>query len=109
MISVAALCVCKLTSQPANDSPIIEAGFLRPLVNLLAFKDSEKIQSRTATALCNLASSMEKNQWAIVNAGAVQSIKGLVMEMSVDIQIKMTACIERLSRSGMYSPFKYLL
>ena len=70
---------------------------------------NEVIQSRAASALCNLAASIEKNQWAVVNASAVQSIKELVMEMPVNIQIKMATCIERLSRSGMHSPFNCLL
>ena len=109
IISAAVSCVRHLTLQPANDSPVIEAGFSQPLVNLLAFKGSETIQSRAATALCNLAASIEKNQWAVVNASAVQSIKELVVEVPVDIQIKMTTCIERLSRSGMHSSFHCLL
>ena len=67
------------------------------------------IQLHAATVLCNLAASVEKNKRAIVNAGAVQSIKELVMEMPVKIQIEMTICIERLSRSGMHSPFNCLL
>ena len=108
-ISVAALCVSNLTLQLENASSVIEAGFLRPLVNLLAFKDRKIIQLRAAAALCNLAGSIEKNQWAIIDAGAVQSIKELVMEMPVYTQFRMTACIERLSHSGMHSPFNCLL
>ena len=60
------------------------------------------IQLGAVNALRNLTASTEKNQWAIVNAGAVQSIKELVMAMPVKIQTRMTACIERLSRNGMH-------
>ena len=108
-ISAAVSCVFNLTLRPASDSPIIEAGFLRPLVNLLAFKDSEEVQLNAAKVLGNFSASTEKNKWAIVNAGAVQSIKELVAEAPASIQIEMTRCIKNLSHSCMRSPFDSLL
>lgn len=104
-VFAAVLCVCNLTLQPTNDSEIIEAGFLRPLADFLAFKDSETIQLNAVKALRNLAASTEKNRWAIVDTGAVESIKELIMEVPVNVQIEMTHCIETLSSSGMHSPF----
>ena len=108
-ISPAVSCVWNLTDQPTNGSLVIEAGFLRPLVNLLAFKDSGTVQFYAAGALCKLAANTEKNRRAIVDAGAVQSIKELVVGASVGIQIEMTGCIRNLSSSGMHSPFNCLL
>ena len=90
-----------------NGSPIIEAGFLQPLVNLLALKDNEIIQLDAAKALHNLAASAEENKWAIVAAGVVQSIKELAMVMPVSIQIEMVHCINALSHTGMDYPFNY--
>ena len=104
-ILAAVSCVRNLTLRPVNDSLIVKAGFLQPLVNLLAFKNSEEVQLDAASTLKNLATGTEERKWAIVNAGAVQSIRELVLEMPVKIQIEMTLCIENLSRSGMYSPF----
>ena len=107
-IYAAASCVFNLTIQPTNDSPIIEAGFLQPLVALLAFKDNEETQLRAAGALRNLAASPGMNRRAIINAGAVQSIKELVVEAPVGIQIEMTGCISNLSGSSMHSPLSCL-
>ena len=108
-VHAAVSCVRNLTRQPTDDSPIIEAGFLQPLVNLMAFKDSGEIQLDAASALRNLTASTEENKRAIVDAGAVQSIKELVMGMPVDIQIEMTTCIKALSCSGMRSSQLYSL
>ena len=102
-------CVFNLTFQRTNDSPIIEAGFLQPLVALLAFKDNEKTQLCAIRALCKLAMRRGMNGGAVVDAGVVQSIKELVLETPVKIQIEMTHCIENLSRSGMPLPFNRCL
>jgi len=82
-----------------NESPIIEAGFLQPLINLLAFKDNEEVQCHAISTLRNLAASSEKNKWAIVKAGAVQSIKELVLEVPMNVQSEMTACVAVLALS----------
>ena len=101
-------CVINLALQPTNGSRIIEAGFLQPLLKLLSFQDHEKIPLRTARILHKLAESPE-NRRAIVNAGAVQLIKELVLQVPVGIQIPMTLCIANLSNSGMDPPFNRLL
>ena len=100
-------CVSNLALHPTNRSPIIEAGFLQPVVKLLSFKDLEDIPWCAALILCNLAASPE-NRRKIVNAGAVQSIQELVLQVPVRTQIEMTRCIKYLSKSGMHSPFNRL-
>ena len=107
-IFAAASCVWNLTDKPTNGPLVIKAGFLQPLVNLLAFKDNRTAQFYAAGALCRLATNAENSRRAIVDAGTVQSIKELVVEASVGIQIEMTGCIRNLSSSGMHSPFNCL-
>ena len=107
-IDTAVLCVSNLAFQPTNRSPIIEAGFLQPVVKLLSFKHHENIPFNAARILRNLAASPE-NRRDIVNAGAVQLIKELVLQVPVGIQIPMTLCIANLSNSGMDPPFNRLL
>ena len=102
-------CVRNVTLRSEHDTPIIEAGFLQPLVNLMAFKDSEMIQHFAAEALGNLAESTEKNKLAVVDASAVQLIKELIVESPADTQVQMARCIRCLSRSGMHSPFNCLI
>jgi len=101
LILSAAACARNVSIHPLNESPIIEAGFLQPLINLLAFKDNEEVQCHAISTLRNLAASSEKNKWAIVKAGAVQSIKELVLEVPMNVQSEMTACVAVLALSGM--------
>ncbi|KAF9654285.1 ARM repeat-containing protein [Thelephora ganbajun] len=99
LILSAAACARNVSIHPLNESPIIEAGFLQPLINLLAFKDNEEVQCHAISTLRNLAASSEKNKWAIVKAGAVQSIKELVLEVPMNVQSEMTACVAVLALS----------
>lgn len=100
LILSAAACVRNVSIHPQNESPIIESGFLQPLINLLSFKDNEEVQCHAISTLRNLAASSEKNKLAIVKAGAVQSIKELVLEVPMNVQSEMTACIAVLALSG---------
>ena len=98
--------VCNLAAWPMNRPLIVEAGFLPPLV--LALKNGE-IQLGVAKALGTLAASTENNKLEIFNAGAVQSIKDLIMEAGAGVQIEMITCIRNLSCSGMSSPLNHVL
>ena len=102
LILSSAACVRNVSIHPLNESPIIESGFLQPLINLLSFKDNEEVQCHAISTLRNLAASSEKNKSAIVNAGAVQSIKQLVLEVPMNVQSEMTACIAVLALSGAF-------
>lgn len=70
------------------------------MINLLSFKDNEEVQCHAISTLRNLAASSEKNKLAIVKAGAVQSIKELVLEVPMNVQSEMTACVAVLALSG---------
>jgi vacuolar protein 8 len=102
LILSSAACVRNVSIHPQNESPIIESGFLQPLINLLSFKDNEEVQCHAISTLRNLAASSEKNKTAIVKAGAVQSIKELVLEVPTNVQSEMTACVAVLALSGMF-------
>jgi len=99
LILSSAACVRNVSIHPQNESPIIESGFLQPLINLLSFKDNEEVQCHAISTLRNLAASSEKNKKAIVKAGAVQSIKELVLEVPLSVQSEMTACVAVLALS----------
>lgn len=104
LILSAAACVRNVSIHPLNESPIIASGFLQPLINLLSFKDNEEVQCHAISTLRNLAASSESNKLEIVKAGAVQSIKELVLEVPMAVQSEMTACIAVLALSGMCMP-----
>jgi vacuolar protein 8 len=100
LILSSAACVRNVSIHPQNESPIIESGFLQPLINLLSFKDNEEVQCHAISTLRNLAASSEKNKTAIVKAGAIESIKELVLEVPMNVQSEMTACVAVLALSG---------
>ncbi|CAH7685073.1 armadillo-type protein [Phakopsora pachyrhizi] len=84
---------------PQNKSPIIEANFLHPLIELLAYDKNEEIQCHAISTLRNLAASSEKNKEAMVKAGVIKQIKELVLSVPLSIQSKMTACAAVLGLS----------
>jgi len=99
LVLSSAACVRNVSIHPQNESPIIESGFLQPLINILSFKDNEEIQCHAFSTLRNLAASSERNKIAIVKAGVVHSILKLVLDVSVNIQSVMTACVAVLTLS----------
>ena len=92
-------CVLNVSTHPQNESLIIKSGFLQPLINLLSFKDSEEVQRHAVSTLRNLVASSEENKLAVVKAGAVHSIRELVLDVPVNVQSEMTACVAVLALS----------
>ncbi|KAG4304661.1 hypothetical protein PORY_002054 [Pneumocystis oryctolagi] len=92
-------CIRNISIHPLNESPIIDALFLQPLVKLLSTSTNEEIQCHAISTLRNLAASSERNKYAIVEAGAVQKCKQLILNVSINIQSEMTACIAVLALS----------
>ncbi|KAG0151328.1 hypothetical protein CROQUDRAFT_36870 [Cronartium quercuum f. sp. fusiforme G11] len=99
LILSAAACVRNVSITPQNESPIIEANFLHPLIELLAYDENEEIQCHAISTLRNLAASSEKNKEAIVQAGAIERIKELVLSVPLSVQSEMTACAAVLGLS----------
>ncbi|ODQ75705.1 hypothetical protein LIPSTDRAFT_213642 [Lipomyces starkeyi NRRL Y-11557] len=111
-------CIRNISIHPDNESPIIEAGFLKPLVALLRKSGApsvsgtansnnapasnateEEIQCHAISTLRNLAASSERNKKAIVDAGTVDKCISLVPNLSTSVQSEMTACIAVLALS----------
>jgi vacuolar protein 8 len=67
---------------------------------LLSFDENEEVQCHAISTLRNLAASSEKNKGAIVEAGAVERIKELVLTAPLVVQSEMTACVAVLALSG---------
>jgi vacuolar protein 8 len=102
LILSSAACVRNVSIHPQNEAPIIEAGYLGPLVDLLSFEENEEVQCHAISTLRNLAASSEKNKGQIVAAGAAQKIKELVLSVPVNVQSEMTACVAVLALSGAF-------
>jgi vacuolar protein 8 len=104
-------CIRNISIHPLNESPIIDAGFLNPLISLLAYQENEEIQCHAISTLRNLAASSERNKKEIVEAGAVDRIRDLILDLSYVVQSEMTAAIAVLALSGIYKilPFFHIL
>lgn len=99
LILSAVACIRNISIHPHNESPIIEAGFLRPLVDLLGSTDNEEIQCHAISTLRNLAASSDRNKQLVLEAGAVQKCKQLVLDVPLTVQSEMTAAIAVLALS----------
>lgn len=97
LILSAVACIRNISIHPHNESPIIEAGFLKPLVDLLGSTDNEEIQCHAISTLRNLAASSDRNKALVLEAGAVQKCKQLVLDVPMTVQSEMTAAIAVLA------------
>lgn len=59
-----------------------------------------EVQCHAIPVLRNFAASSDKNKTTIVEAGVAQTIKELVLEMPMDVQSEMIACIAVLALSN---------
>jgi vacuolar protein 8 len=99
LILSAVACIRNISIHPLNESPIIDAGFLKPLVELLGSTDNEEIQCHAISTLRNLAASSDRNKQLVLEAGAVQKCKDLVLKVPLSVQSEMTAAIAVLALS----------
>lgn len=99
LILSAVACIRNISIHPMNESPIIDAGFLKPLVELLGSTENEEIQCHAISTLRNLAASSDRNKQLVLEAGAVQKCKQLVLEVPLSVQSEMTAAIAVLALS----------
>ena len=101
----AVACIRNISIHPLNESPIIEARFLKPLVELLGSTNNEEIQCHAISTLRNLAASSDRNKELVLQAGAVQKCKELVLHVPLSVQSEMTAAIAVLALSDDLKPY----
>ena len=99
LILSAVACIRNISIHPMNESPIIDAGFLKPLVELLGSTENEEIQCHAISTLRNLAASSDRNKQLVLEAEAVQKCKELVLQVPLSVQSEMTAAIAVLALS----------
>lgn len=104
LILSAVACIRNISIHPLNESPIIDAGFLKPLVDILGLYDNEEIQCHAISTLRNLAASSDRNKQLVLEAGAVQKCKELVLTAPLSVQSEMTAAIAVLALSDDLKP-----
>lgn len=104
LILSAVACIRNISIHPMNESPIIDAGFLKPLVDLLGSQENEETQCHAISTLRNLAASSDRNKQLVLEAGAVEKCKELVLHVPINVQSEMTAAIAVLALSEELKP-----
>lgn len=107
LVLAAVACIRNISIHPLNEALIIEAGFLKPLVGLLDYLDLEEIQCHAVSTLRNLAASSEKNRTALLQAGAVDKCKELVLKVPLSVQSEISACFAILALADDLKPKLY--
>ncbi|ODV97089.1 hypothetical protein PACTADRAFT_24437, partial [Pachysolen tannophilus NRRL Y-2460] len=97
LVLAAVACIRNISIHPLNEALIIDAGFLKPLVSLLDYTESEEIQCHAVSTLRNLAASSERNRLALLEAGAVKKCKELVLNSPISVQSEISACFAILA------------
>lgn len=97
LVLAAVACIRNISIHPLNEGLIIDAGFLKPLVALLDYNDSEEIQCHAVSTLRNLAASSERNRLELLEADAVVKLKDLVLQTPVSVQSEISACFAILA------------
>lgn len=97
LVLAAVACIRNVSIHPQNESAIIEAGFLPPLVDILGKTDNEEILCHTVSSMRNLAASSERTKMNIVESGAVQKMLALLPRVPASVQSEITACIAVLA------------
>ncbi|KAJ1039179.1 hypothetical protein NDA10_000143 [Ustilago hordei] len=118
LILSAAACVRNVSIHPANESPIIDAGFLHPLIDLLSHEDNEEIQCHAISTPATLLLPSEMTACAAVLAlsedlkpqllemGICEVLIPLTASSSVEVQGNSAAALGNLSsKSDDYGPF----
>ncbi|KAK2616654.1 Vacuolar protein 8 [Conoideocrella luteorostrata] len=102
----AVACMRNISIHPMNESPIIEADFLNPLVELLGFIQEKAILCHTVSTLRNLAASSDQNKYLVFKADAAQKCKDMVLNVTFpnladvhELQSEITAAIAVLALS----------
>ncbi|CCF59703.1 hypothetical protein KAFR_0H02940 [Kazachstania africana CBS 2517] len=97
LILASVACIRNISIHPLNEGLIVDAGFLKPLVHLLDYKDSEEIQCHAVSTLRNLAASSEKNRKEFFESGAIEKCKELALNSPISVQSEISACFAILA------------
>lgn len=97
-------CIRNISIHPSNESPIIDEGFVNPLIELLSYDDNEEIQCHAISTLRNLAASSERNKRSILEAGAIERIRQLIKQVPLSVKTEMSAAIAVLALSDELKP-----
>lgn len=97
LILAAVACIRNVSIHPANERAIVEAGFLKPLVDLVGNSNHEEILCHAVSSMRNLAAVSEQTKLEILDAGVVQKITEKILSAPPSVQGEMSACLAVLA------------
>lgn len=97
LVLAAVACIRNISIHPMNEVLIVETGFLKPLVELVDYPNNTEIQCHAVSSLRNLAASSERNRLALLEAGAIEKCKNLVLNAHESVQSEISACFAILA------------
>lgn len=97
LVLAAVACIRNISIHPLNEALIIDAGFLKPLVDLVDYPNNTEIQCHAVSSLRNLAASSERNRMSLVQAGAVTKLKDMALASQQNVQSEISACFAILA------------
>lgn len=107
LVLAAVACIRNISIHRQNEALIIEAGFLKPLVNLLDYSDSEEIQCHAVSTIRNLAASTDKAILGLLANTAVDKCKEIVLQVPLSVQLEISACFAILALTEELKPRLY--
>lgn len=107
LVLAAVACIRNISIHRQNEALIIEAGFLKPLVNLLDYSESEEIQCHAVSTIRNLAASTDKAILGLLASTAVDKCKEIVLNVPLSVQLEISACFAILALTEELKPRLY--
>ncbi|KAJ3350171.1 Vacuolar protein 8 [Entophlyctis luteolus] len=120
--TAAVACVRNLSINPSNETPLIDANFLPPLLALVGV-DNNEIQCHALSTIRNLSGGSggedsKRNRGKVLAAGVVERVGELIRLptgiLAQEVLVELTACLAALSsieesKPRMYKVVKYLI
>ncbi|KAJ1939986.1 Vacuolar protein 8, partial [Linderina macrospora] len=79
LVSAAAACLRNLSIHPANEQPIVEAGLVADVADLVPQAEDPEIQCHAVAVLRNLAANAGSDKTCLIEAGMIESFQVALM------------------------------
>ncbi|KAG0019032.1 Vacuolar protein 8 [Entomortierella chlamydospora] len=89
-------CINTISNQPEHKSQLINGEFLNRLSELLAYSEMEEIQCKAASTLFRLVHNNQPGGAAILNAGVVERVRELFLDVPAEVQDLMSILVSSL-------------
>ncbi|ORX71434.1 vacuolar protein 8 [Linderina pennispora] len=109
LVVSASACLRNISIHPANEEPIVSAGYLPCLVNLITQSDNREAQCHVISALRNLVANSESDMESIAELGVFDHIKPIISDENTDevVLVEMTAALSVFAQNDSLRPYMF--